>query len=209
MVISCCHVQCAIRQGCKPNLAFYRVPFDADRRWRWIAAINRKDWQPSKYSRICNEHFLRGKKSDDPLSPDYVPSVFAHMKTPEKRRAQKSLEKYEVREAMRKRKSQESSKTKAARALLDLSAEKNGPVLAEAENEATVSDKGTNSKCDAMCQTDLTSEDIESLQYECQQLRGETFTLKEKLKSSDLPEQGSFENNDKLKTLTGLHLFSV
>uniref|UniRef100_A0A667WXU8 THAP domain-containing protein 1 n=1 Tax=Myripristis murdjan TaxID=586833 RepID=A0A667WXU8_9TELE len=58
MVIFCCAVQCANRQGCKPNLAFYRIPFDADRRRRWVAAINRKDWQPSKYSRICSEHFF-------------------------------------------------------------------------------------------------------------------------------------------------------
>lgn len=140
------------------------------------------------------------------MSPDYVPSVFAHMKTPEKRQAQESLEKHAVREAMKKRKRQESSKREAARALLNLSAEKNGPVLVEAEDEATVSDAGTNSKCDAMCQTDLTSEDIESLQYECQQLQGETFTLKEKLKSSDLLEQGSFQNKHKLKTLTGLFI---
>jgi len=60
MVISCCAVGCANRQG-KANTSFYRIPFDGERRHRWIAAIRRKDWQPSKYSRICSEHFLQGK----------------------------------------------------------------------------------------------------------------------------------------------------
>ncbi|XP_060774499.1 protein Wiz isoform X2 [Neoarius graeffei] len=31
---------------------------DADRRRRWIAAINRKDWQPSAYQRLCSDHFV-------------------------------------------------------------------------------------------------------------------------------------------------------
>uniref|UniRef100_A0A8C9ZGZ3 THAP domain-containing protein 1 n=1 Tax=Sander lucioperca TaxID=283035 RepID=A0A8C9ZGZ3_SANLU len=90
MVISCCAVGCANRQG-KANTSFYWIPFDVERRQRWVAAISRKDWQPSKYSRICSHHFLQGQKSDDPLSLDYVPSVFAHTKSPEKRRALGSL----------------------------------------------------------------------------------------------------------------------
>jgi len=142
-----------------------------------------------------------------------VPSVFAHTKSPEKRRALGSLGKYEVREAMKKKKHQESSKPEAARGLLNLSAEMN--VLHEVEDEiveeaiveeASISE--TNGKCDAMCQTNLTSDYIESLEFECQQLRGDTFALKEKLKPSDL-EQSTFENSDKLKTFTGLPNYKV
>uniref|UniRef100_A0A8C2FP22 THAP domain-containing protein 1 n=1 Tax=Cyprinus carpio TaxID=7962 RepID=A0A8C2FP22_CYPCA len=184
MVISCCAVGCDNRQG-KANISFYRIPFARERRQRWVAAISRKNWQPSKYSRICSDHFLQGQKSDDPLSPDYVPSVFVHTKSPEKRRALGSLGKYQVREAMKKKKRQELSKREAARAL-NLSAEMNA--LGEAEDniveEASISEPSV--KCDAMCQTDLTSDYTELLEFECQQLRGDTFTLKEKLKPKDL-----------------------
>ena len=31
------------------------------RRLTWIASINRKDWIPSKLSRVCTEHFLSGE----------------------------------------------------------------------------------------------------------------------------------------------------
>lgn len=108
---------------------------------------------------------------------------------------------------MKKKKRQELSKREAARAL-NLSAEMNA--LGEAEEkiveEASISE--TSVKCDAMCQTDLTSDYTELLEFECQQLRGDTFTLKEKLKPSDL-EQSTFENTDKLKTFTGLPNYKV
>ena len=142
--------------------------------------------------------------------------MFAHTKSPVKRRALGRLGKYEVREAMKKKKRRETSKREAARALLSLSAETN--VLGEAEEEivgeaeeeiveeASISETG--GKCDAICQTDLTADHIKSLQFECQQLRGETFALKDKLKPSDL-KQSTFQNADKLKTFTGLPNYKV
>lgn len=138
------------------------------------------------------------------------------LRTPSPRRSGEalgSLGKYEVREATKKKKRQASSKRGAARALLNLSAEMN--VLCEVEEEiveeaiveeASISE--TSGKCDAMCQTNLTSDYIESLEFECQQLRGDTFALKEKLKPSDL-EQSTSENSDKLKTFTGLPNYKV
>ena len=33
------------------------------RRRQWIAAVKRKDWKPTKCTRICGEHFTTGKES--------------------------------------------------------------------------------------------------------------------------------------------------
>ncbi|XP_051803372.1 uncharacterized protein LOC127533698 [Acanthochromis polyacanthus] len=204
MVIACCAVGCTNRQGCKQNLSFYRIPLDKDRRRRWIATINRKNWQPSKYSRICSEHFVQGKKSEDPLSPDYVPSIFAHTKSPAKRRAQDIVKKYDLRQKLKKKKLQMSSRNEAARTLLSLST--TVPEFEEdTENAVAVCDNISN---EIMCQTSLSGEDIEILQQECQLLRSETFELKEKL-DLDFFQQKSLENLDKLKTLTGLHSYDV
>uniref|UniRef100_A0A8C6S5E0 THAP-type domain-containing protein n=1 Tax=Neogobius melanostomus TaxID=47308 RepID=A0A8C6S5E0_9GOBI len=140
MVIACCAVGCVNRQGCKPNVSFYHIPADQDRRRRWIAAINRKDWQPSKYSRICSEHFLQGKKSQDPLSPDYVPSVFAHTKSPAKRRALKTLQKYGMRQEIKRKKKLQSSQNEDASALLTVEAtgsEENNENVADMCKDAT------------------------------------------------------------------------
>ena len=64
---------------------FYRFPADVSRRNSWVAAINHKNWQPSEYSWLFSSHFISGLKSNDPLSPDYVPSLFEHVASPAKR----------------------------------------------------------------------------------------------------------------------------
>ncbi len=40
-------------------------------------------------------HFLSGKKDNNPLSPDYVPSLFSHIKSPAKRKLEKGMERFE------------------------------------------------------------------------------------------------------------------
>ena len=64
---SCCAVGCSKRfaKGC--GFKFYRFPKEPERRRQWIAAVNRKNWQPSEYSWICSSHFVGGKKLNDPI----------------------------------------------------------------------------------------------------------------------------------------------
>ena len=80
MVKGCCAVGCTNRSSKGSSIHFYRFPANPQRRLLWIAGINRKNWQPSKYSWLCSSHFISGEKSDDHLSPDYVPSVFDYRK---------------------------------------------------------------------------------------------------------------------------------
>lgn len=41
--------------------------------------MKRKDWTPTDHSRLCSEHFISGMKSNDPLNPDYIPSLFTFL----------------------------------------------------------------------------------------------------------------------------------
>ena len=41
---------------------------------------SRINWQPTPYTWICSAHFVGGVKSDEPTSPAYTPSLFAHIK---------------------------------------------------------------------------------------------------------------------------------
>ena len=59
MPITCCVYQCHNRQG-KPNTRFFSFPKDEERKGKWIAAIRRDNWQPSKYSKVCSAHFKHG-----------------------------------------------------------------------------------------------------------------------------------------------------
>ena len=67
------------RQSSSISWSFYRIPQDTDRRRKWLAFIGRKNpdgtpWKPGTGDRVCSDHFISGKKSNDPLDPDYAPS---------------------------------------------------------------------------------------------------------------------------------------
>ncbi|XP_076345043.1 uncharacterized protein LOC143244373 [Tachypleus tridentatus] len=63
---------------------------------------------------------LSGTKSDDPLSPDYVPSTFHFTRSPLKRRKAAELCKYENRKEVTKRRKEQQKRHEAAAGLLDL-----------------------------------------------------------------------------------------
>ena len=116
MVKSCCAFGCANRYYKSAGIAFYRFPTDAERKRMWIVAVNRKDWAPSEYSWIYGEHLVSGCKSNDPASPDYVPSVFDHVKSPPKRRLLSHMSRYEERRALKRRRANDDRRSNDARA---------------------------------------------------------------------------------------------
>ena len=69
MPVSCCAIGCENRKNPRSSkedtdqnkVAFYRIPADPNTRRLWLAAINRKDFHPSQYTRLCSKHFISGK----------------------------------------------------------------------------------------------------------------------------------------------------
>ena len=88
MVLTCCVVGCKNRGGRDKGVSFYHIPavlshqgeqtleLSSKRRQEWIARIKRKEWVPSKFARVCSDHFVSGMSSSPPgLSvcyPDFV-----------------------------------------------------------------------------------------------------------------------------------------
>ena len=81
---------------------------------------------PTEQSWMCSVHFISGAKSNDPLSPDYVPSVFSLVKSFIKRKCMKDIERYERMAETKKRRIDNTDRLSAARSLLDLSNMGNG-----------------------------------------------------------------------------------
>ena len=44
---------------------------------------------------ICSARFISRAKSDDPLSPSYVPTLFSYVESPVERKAVQDLARYE------------------------------------------------------------------------------------------------------------------
>jgi len=110
MVKSCCAVGChnAFEKG--NGIHWYKFPPEPERRARWISAVRREDWKPQRNTLICSEHFISGEKSTDPLSPDYVPSIFQHVSSAQKRKLEESLRSYERRKATKRKRSENTAK---------------------------------------------------------------------------------------------------
>ncbi|KAG5832698.1 hypothetical protein ANANG_G00293900 [Anguilla anguilla] len=100
----CAAVGCRMKQQSEPNVMFYAFPRDTRRKKRWVYALKREWWTPTASSRVCSVHFISGRRSDDPESPDYVPSWFAHTTTAEKERLMAAMRRYRRRQGARVRK---------------------------------------------------------------------------------------------------------
>ncbi|XP_065889366.1 uncharacterized protein [Dysidea avara] len=109
MVKSCCAVGCHNVFVKGNGIHWYKFPPEPETRARWISAIRREHWEPTQNTWICSEHFISGEKSSDPLSPDYVPSVFQHVSSPQKRKLGESLSRYERRKATKRKRSENST----------------------------------------------------------------------------------------------------
>ena len=235
---SCCAVGCANRYTKGSGIHFYRFPEKAERRARWIAAVGRKNWAPNEHSWICSVHFVSGIKSNDPLSPDYVPSVFCYTKSSVKRKLASDMERYERKVEAKKRRVENCDRLAAASSLLALSEDGNGSAYCEPHTglhtltSLTMADidklerendhlKSENMQLRKECEwlkdensrlakeTDVLKIDCQKLRREHEQLTTTNRTLEDTIRKQSLNEEFFENNNAKVKYYTGLPTFTT
>jgi len=69
---TCCIKDCYNRGG-RDKVSFHFIPtkvvhlgmrtreLSARRQREWMAHINRKNWAPNKYTKVCSDHFISGR----------------------------------------------------------------------------------------------------------------------------------------------------
>ncbi|CAN8012123.1 unnamed protein product, partial [Ixodes pacificus] len=65
-----CNVPCSghksLQGECGCNVfKLHRFPNDKELRRQWVAAVNRKDFCPSPFSRVCSRHFTNGVRTEN------------------------------------------------------------------------------------------------------------------------------------------------
>ena len=81
MVVSCCVTGRSKRFDKEDSFDFHIFSKTEPRTTLWKNAFRRKDpitggdWEPPSHPSLCTQHFISGRKSDDPNHPDYVPSI--------------------------------------------------------------------------------------------------------------------------------------
>ncbi|XP_039283168.1 THAP domain-containing protein 1 B-like [Nilaparvata lugens] len=82
MVATCSAYNCSNRFKKGSDISFYHFPKDPDLRKKWIIATKRKDFVPSKWSKLCSEHFstdafqIRPNAFFKLLNPGAIPTIF-------------------------------------------------------------------------------------------------------------------------------------
>ncbi|XP_038064513.1 uncharacterized protein LOC119734943 [Patiria miniata] len=171
---------------------------------------------PNDGSRLCSAHFISGKQSRNPLSPDYVPSVFPDTTSPDKKRKRTALERFEKREALKLRRRENAAKETAAQALMTLQTEALEKVQMEQDLQEEAAETllslqvhqpsmSCQSAQQASTSTSSPSDTVSaaSIELECRRLLEENHHLKETVEHLSLSEN-SFKDDDKVKFCTGL-----
>uniref|UniRef100_A0A3B3QLV8 THAP-type domain-containing protein n=1 Tax=Paramormyrops kingsleyae TaxID=1676925 RepID=A0A3B3QLV8_9TELE len=195
---SCCATGCTNRFNKKSELSFYRLPKNKERRSKWIAAIGRSNWNPGSETWICGFHFASGKKSDDPLHPDYVPSIFSFTSPTNQTRPVNNLKKYQGSQEVSGKRFANTSREQTAAGGLNLHQNPASDVEVQA-----VKVQGTGVQTEET-HSDITSlhEQIKSLNSECQSLRDIVYKLENEIKCCTL-DTSEFDDS-KIHFFTGL-----
>lgn len=154
-------------------------------------------WNPTVNGfRLCSDHFISGEKSDNPLSPDYVPSVFMHVPSAVIEKGKLIMKTFIRRQAAHRRKYLQQTEGLLGSNTVKLSSrpsKKNRRQQTDRDIEAT-------------CDIDSIKAHIHFLKMEVQVLRAENLLQKEKKPKIE----SSLHNNDtQVLLLTGLPTFSV
>ncbi|XP_052258451.1 uncharacterized protein LOC127863124 [Dreissena polymorpha] len=206
MPTGCCAPGCTQRQTKGGDIHFYRFPKNDERRWKWIIAMKRmqfdnpnKLWEPLHNQQLCSLHFLSGQPSTDANHPDYVPSRF-HF-TPVLEQTPKAMDRYQ--RAVKRR-----------RLVLSPQPEKENTPLPDEQTAALgLLDLGVCTPKYQTTGTDLDPDPImmelgelkkshSILQEEYQHLLNEYRALKETVEASKFTYRNL--NNSTMITLTGL-----
>ena len=209
MVKKCCAVGChnAYRKG--SGIHFYRFPTDPEHRSKWIAAVSRENWQPNEYSWLRSEHFVSGEKSNNPLAPNYIPTLFSHVESPMKAKMVARLEDFNRRQAMKRRRVENE-----ASLVIDEVEETQDPVVTTCSSTAVHAQLLSNaySQLGVGSQISILKEQRDVLQKQIQEMQKEQEALRaayDDLKSSVCFKSENLKDDKKVKYYTGLPSYSV
>ena len=167
------------------------------------------------------------------MSPDYIPSIFKHVPSPEKRRKRAQLENFTRPQESKRQRREQVSKSLAVEELLGLSCSGQpfttsvSSSMSTDDSQMTVNstfnvsqetDKNhlqysthsdVNTADTTPCHNEKCKTYIKSLESECQALRTENILLKDKIKKTSLDQIGLENNDKKVNTLTGIPTYTL
>ena len=163
--------------------------------------MKRENWQPTQHSWICSAHFINGK-SDDPLSPDYVPSIFDYVRSPLKRKRASALEDYHRRKRSTATRVEATMRMEAASSLLVLQTG-SGTSSSTSRVDAHA---GKSTQTEPVTTTSVGTQTETTMSFISNLEEGHARLTKEKI-ASQMTEQSLQGDDSRVKFYTGLTSF--
>ncbi|XP_077080745.1 uncharacterized protein LOC143733085 [Siphateles boraxobius] len=208
----CCAVSCdnSKSQRNDKKLKFYNIPKNPERRQKWISAIKRDHWTPTEHSRLCSEHFISGTKSDNPLNPNYVPSLFAYLSPEERQRKINCYKKFEQTQAVKRKRSCTSDVSMLPHGKYT------GNEMDHSDSFPECGQSGEHSYCkdpihtesSVACSDEACRETVKKLTEECTRLRAEVYQLRDRVSKLSFQQEVFKDNDEMVQDLTGLPSYS-
>ena len=156
--------------------------------------------------------YVLGQRHDDPLHPDYVPSIFPCTKSPDKRRLENKLRRFETaRQIKQKKFNKLGAEVQGAKNVQSTVAEPLADRFSSMDQVALLeyTRKSEEEKQRLESESTVLRQQVSALHADNLSLRSETLVLKDSLSAVSL-SQASFENDDKkVVFLTGLCSYQV
>uniref|UniRef100_H2ZYA6 X-ray repair cross complementing 2 n=1 Tax=Latimeria chalumnae TaxID=7897 RepID=H2ZYA6_LATCH len=209
MGMFCCASGCNNRYGKVPGVSFYRIPTNPVRRQQWVSAIKREGWQPTRHTRLCSAHFVSGVKSDNPLAPNYIPSIFSYISNSHKRKLESRVDTDKQHSETTKKKGARIGNYRNCNTGNDASACKDR----DSSNEKTNTAKGlgdlhaTKKSVNVSCLTDENYVTIQQVMMKLRTLQERCRHLEDVIQDLKLDENVIRSNPEMLPFYTGLASF--
>ncbi|ELU18439.1 hypothetical protein CAPTEDRAFT_129777, partial [Capitella teleta] len=181
-------------------------------------------WRPTEDDRLCSAHFINGK-SNNPLSVDYLPSIFEFVPSPKKRKLKADAERYEQRQSLKKQRQDNVRVKEAAKALLMIAEPPEKPHSSSSYSQPPDQDTTSTSSLSSNNEINIfigppspTSNDLADpddapitpdLHMEIAALRRENLALKQELLKVTITKESLMQNPAKLKFFTGLSHITI
>ncbi|XP_039551068.1 THAP domain-containing protein 1-like [Pimephales promelas] len=213
-----CAVSCdnSKSQRYDKKLKFYNIPKNPERRHKWISAIKRDHWTPTEHSRLCSEHFISGMKSDNPLNPDYVPSLFAYLSPEQRQRKINCYKKFEQTQAVKRKRSCTTSDVSMLPHGNEMDHSDSFPEMDHSDRFPESGKSGEHSYCkdpihtesSVACSNEACRETKKKLMEECTRLREEVYQLRDRVSKLSFQQEVFKDNDEMVQDLTGLPSYS-
>ncbi|KAM3607668.1 uncharacterized protein V6R79_011525 [Siganus canaliculatus] len=163
-------------------------------------------------SLCCAVRCDNSKKSDNPLCPDYVPSLFSYLTPEQRQRKINSYKKFEQTQAVKRKRTCTHDVVATSSCDISNDVETDDDIDSISDDRGQIGEYNYSSKdpihteysVAAACSNEACQATVKKLTEECTRLREEVYQLRDRVSKLSFQQEAFKDNDDMVQDLTGL-----